>query len=198
MAAGGALVAFAAPASAAVVFSSDFETPAYAGTGYQLVDSVQGWDLSGGSWIEVQHGSVAGLSHSGSQHVELDSTGNSAMSRIIGAGDYVLSFWYSARPGVGADSNGIELWVDGANVLTLAEAGGSQTAWTEHSYAFSLSGDGLIEFRAVGANDSYGGYLDDITLSTAAIPEPASWALLIAGFGLVGAAMRRRPVVAFA
>lgn len=27
-----------------------------------------------------------------------------------------------------------------------------------------------------------------------AVPEPASWALMIAGFGLVGAALRRRPV----
>jgi hypothetical protein len=32
----------------------------------------------------------------------------------------------------------------------------------------------------------------------AVVPEPASWALMIAGFGLVGAAMRRRSVrVAF-
>nr|WP_310525357.1 PEPxxWA-CTERM sorting domain-containing protein [Polymorphobacter sp.] len=29
-------------------------------------------------------------------------------------------------------------------------------------------------------------------LSSGAVPEPASWAMLIAGFGLVGAAMRRR------
>lgn len=35
--------------------------------------------------------------------------------------------------------------------------------------------------------------LDDIYYGgTAGIPEPASWALLIAGFGLTGAAMRRR------
>jgi PEP-CTERM motif len=27
------------------------------------------------------------------------------------------------------------------------------------------------------------------------VPEPASWALMIAGFGLVGAAMRRRAAV---
>jgi hypothetical protein len=26
------------------------------------------------------------------------------------------------------------------------------------------------------------------------VPEPASWALLIAGFGLMGAAMRRRTI----
>jgi hypothetical protein len=31
-----------------------------------------------------------------------------------------------------------------------------------------------------------------------AVPEPASWAMLIAGFGLVGAAQRRRKAVAAA
>jgi hypothetical protein len=34
--------------------------------------------------------------------------------------------------------------------------------------------------------------LDDIE-PTPAVPEPASWAMMIAGFGLVGGAMRRRP-----
>jgi len=33
---------------------------------------------------------------------------------------------------------------------------------------------------------------------TGAVPEPASWAMLIAGFGLTGAAMRRRRVTAVA
>lgn len=31
-------------------------------------------------------------------------------------------------------------------------------------------------------------------LATAAVPEPATWAMMIAGFGLVGAAMRRRSI----
>jgi PEP-CTERM motif len=35
-------------------------------------------------------------------------------------------------------------------------------------------------------------FIDNFTLNTAAVPEPASWALMIAGFGLVGGAMRRR------
>jgi hypothetical protein len=30
---------------------------------------------------------------------------------------------------------------------------------------------------------------------TGVVPEPASWAMLIAGFGLVGATQRRRKVV---
>jgi hypothetical protein len=36
------------------------------------------------------------------------------------------------------------------------------------------------------------------TLTISAIPEPASWALMIAGFGLVGSALRRRKAVAAA
>ena len=35
-----------------------------------------------------------------------------------------------------------------------------------------------------------------LTIGTAGVPEPASWAMLIAGFGLVGAAARRRTVAA--
>lgn len=44
-----------------------------------------------------------------------------------------------------------------------------------------------------GANDYWAAF-NDITTSgaTGAIPEPASWAMMIAGFGLVGATMRRR------
>jgi hypothetical protein len=34
-----------------------------------------------------------------------------------------------------------------------------------------------------------------ITYTVAAVPEPASWAMMIAGFGLIGGALRRRPEV---
>jgi len=41
-------------------------------------------------------------------------------------------------------------------------------------------------------NNEYIGVRDITTLTGAVVPEPASWAMLIAGFGLVGAAARRR------
>ena len=38
---------------------------------------------------------------------------------------------------------------------------------------------------------------DDLVIRVTAVPEPASWAMLICGFGLVGAVSRRRKQVAF-
>ena len=41
--------------------------------------------------------------------------------------------------------------------------------------------------------DGYNGGVSDVSFTTAnAVPEPTSWAMLIAGFGLVGATLRRR------
>ena len=56
---------------------------------------------------------------------------------------------------------------------------------------------------AVNAGDSYGffvrttdGALGRGVMTIGAVPEPQSWVMLIAGFGLVGAAARRRSAVA--
>ena len=56
---------------------------------------------------------------------------------------------------------------------------------------------------AVNAGDTYGFYIRSTdgalgrgVLTIGAVPEPASWAMLIAGFGLVGAVARRRRAVA--
>jgi hypothetical protein len=54
-------------------------------------------------------------------------------------------------------------------------------------------------FDCVAAFGYTGGFPDaTLTLTTGAAPEPASWALTIAGFGLLGAAVRRRRAVALA
>lgn len=47
-----------------------------------------------------------------------------------------------------------------------------------------------------GFDESWG--FDNLSITVAGIPEPANWAMLIAGFGLVGAMARRRRVVAAA
>jgi hypothetical protein len=53
-----------------------------------------------------------------------------------------------------------------------------------------------ITFAGAGQNDGFG--FDDLTVgqAAAAVPEPATWAMFIGGFGLIGGAMRRRQRVA--
>ena len=56
--------------------------------------------------------------------------------------------------------------------------------------AWGYNGGGGVAVR--GFNGAY----DTITMTNAAVPEPAAWALMILGFGAVGAAARRRAVAA--
>jgi hypothetical protein len=48
-----------------------------------------------------------------------------------------------------------------------------------------------VSFKGAKVTDGFG--FDDLTIgTTAAVPEPATWAMFISGFGLIGGAMRRR------
>ncbi len=86
----------------------------------------------------------------------------------------------------------------GADLVALAydRASDSLFGWNRNASSldqYSKSGTLLqsqvVNVGAFGVSNPFGG---EIAASAAAVPEPASWALLIAGFGLTGAAMRRR------
>jgi len=87
----------ASPALAVTSFTNDWESGAYGGSGFVVLPAYEGWTSTFGPGIEVQYGSVAGAPHGGTHLVELDSYGNSVMSRAIDAGNYTLTFWYSDR-----------------------------------------------------------------------------------------------------
>jgi hypothetical protein len=98
-----------------------------------------------------------------------------------------LGFDGTIRTGLGGAATVVNSSAnDGTSVLTfLAPLAAYQ------SYLFTTR---------VGGDVNYGGQLgqgyriDSITAS-GAVPEPATWAMFIAGFGLVGAAVRRRKAV---
>lgn len=72
-------------------------------------------------------------------------------------------------------------------------SGGSGNAFLSAGnrlYAVNLSSGAATQLGTVGAS------LRGLTAS--AVPEPATWAMLILGFGLVGTALRRRPAAATA
>lgn len=99
------------------------------------------------------------------------------------------------------------VWLDGVNALVLGSDPTSIISapikfFLDESYEFGTGSvdfirlyNGALDAGAVSQLWNGGTPLGSSTL-TGAIPEPASWALLIAGFGLTGAALRRRRAIA--
>jgi hypothetical protein len=76
--------------------------------------------------------------------------------------------------------------------LTIdGRADGYGTARDDYSYQLfdgtTLVGSGTIDAR----NDAHSGSVT-LDVATGAVPEPASWAMFLGGFGVIGGALRRR------
>jgi len=79
---------------------------------------------------------------------------------------------------------------------TMGVTGAGGGAWVsgtgdDQVYTVTLNTGAYKEFWFGNNNDSADGYRLD-SVSVAPVPEPATWALLIAGFGLTGSVLRRR------
>jgi hypothetical protein len=197
-----ALSALPQAANAAnLIFNGSFEADSQASGSWAIYSNLSGW--AGGSYgIELRN-NVAGAAFDGSNYIELDTTHNSASTQVINTSlgaQYILSFAYSPREGVLASSNGIEVLWNGLSQGIFTGAGApSGNVWGLTSLTVTgASPFSSVEFRAVGTDDSYGGSLDYVSLTavnetvTTAVPEPETYAMLLAGLGLLGFAARRR------
>jgi hypothetical protein len=63
-----------------------------------------------------------------------------------------------------------------------------QSRFVGGHFSFSRSSVYVQMARVYGSFDSFG----SVSVTNGAVPEPATWALMIGGFGMVGAAARRR------
>lgn len=221
------VLSLAAPASAAVVFSDNFDAEnggatALSYNGFANFSVIGNVDLvKNGDYSIVCSGSC----------VDLDGTTGpgritSLQSFAFSAGDTVR---YTATLGGNqrdAASDGFYLGFNfGGNTslvnygYNFANLGGNDQivysgTTTGISTSFAIAGNqsfgsyslfftagnaGTLKFfTGTGSADNVGPLLDKVALSIdkAAVPEPAAWAMMLAGFGLVGAAMRRREKVA--
>lgn len=72
-------------------------------------------------------------------------------------------------------------------------ADGSQMTSSNNRRVFFSLAPGETLDRLEFTSNGYAFEVDDIVFTgTSAVPEPAAWAMMIGGFGLVGGAMRRR------
>ncbi|MGZ3402835.1 MAG: PEPxxWA-CTERM sorting domain-containing protein [Phenylobacterium sp.] len=102
--------------------------------------------------------------------------------------------------------------LDGFDIGSLAETTGidlfgtgfpipRNDPWTDHTISFTATqaGSVQIDLRSYSV-DGRGPLLDNVALDVTggSVPEPASWALMILGFGGAGAVLRRRRRTALA
>lgn len=88
--------------------------------------------------------------------------------------------------------NGGELFLNGVSIGSV----GSFTDWTNFaSTANFIAGLNTLDFVASNAGGPTGARIEfgasDVQ-AVGVVPEPAAWALMLGGFGIAGAAMRRR------
>jgi hypothetical protein len=104
------------------------------------------------------------------------------------AGGYSFSFTTSS-----ANVNIAEAFVTGAGLLSPLSLfktvdDGTTEQWKLSNYGLDA---GTYRLTILGAAPGIGDSLTG-TVNFTAVPEPATWALMILGFGLVGGALRRR------
>lgn len=188
------LLSIAQASAANLLINGGFEDPSLSNGTWSIYTTISGWTNTSGAGIEIQN-NVAGAPQEGNQHVELDSHNNSAMVSDAFLTDngaaYLLTFWYSDRPGVAANSNGISGEVGDALFSVLGGLGGNGTMWTKYEIPFVGTGSDTIEFSADGVSDSLGGYIDNVSVSRASVPEGGA-TLVLFGAVMGGLSMIRR------
>ncbi len=108
----------------------------------------------------------------------------------------------SLQSGFGFDANRLM----GDFTVNIFGEGGSALGNFSYPSANGLTffgfGSSAVDIRSAtiaGTDGTFGFALDNFTFNTntvtPAVPEPATWAMMLVGFGLVGSAMRRRQKV---
>jgi hypothetical protein len=126
----------------------------------------------------------------GASDIEATNAITQSFATVIGK-RYDVSLRYGALGGAG--TQGINLNIsDGFGfaffVSAINDLDATFTTFTTSFIANNTST--VIGFSNFSGPDGIDPILDDVSVTT--VPEPASWAMLIAGFGLVGAVARRQ------
>jgi hypothetical protein len=177
-----------------LVANGSFEADAVASNTWVITQNITGWQ--GGLYgIETRNNAV-GTAYDGNNFVELDTSANSSMSQSVGTyvGQVLLSFYFSARPETSAATNGLSVLFGGQNIaLSVGGNPDSVHHWQQYTGLFNLGGTSatnILSFYATGTSDSYGTSLDKVSVT--AVPEPETFALFLAGLGMLGLMAKRR------
>lgn len=180
-----------------LISNGSFESTVQTKGTWAIYNTITGW-TTGSRGVEVRN-NVVGSALDGSNFVELDTTANSSISQsfaTIAGALYELSFAYATRSGTNVGTNGINWQLSGANLSGEVGKDGN-TSWTTYTTSFTGTGSLMtLSFSANGRSDSLGTSLDAVSVtqlaSVSAVPEPESYAMMLAGLGAIGMLVHRR------
>lgn len=108
----------------------------------------------------------------------------------LGIGAYILDFYYQPRkPGDIESTNRIDYGI--ADIAESYVTGALRNGWANVELNFNVLTEGVysVFFSAGGRVDTLGGFIDNVSLEAAPVPEPST---LLLGGGLAGLAFYRR------
>jgi hypothetical protein len=131
--------------------------------------------------LEIPFASVPNYTQlNGGQFLSVDL---SALGFMVSQGDVFTIQLEAGNNG----SNTVFGWAFGNDI----DGNGTAGAFANYAGGVNrLTQDGGQSWSVTGFDRAFRTYVD-----AGAVPEPATWAMLITGFGIVGAAARRRPIV---
>jgi hypothetical protein len=162
--------------------------------------SIPGWDVTSGD-INIVVGTYSSsppgtnLAYEGDQYLDLvGESGAGSIEQTIAtvAGQtYMLTFAYSNNIfGGAALASANYLIASLGGVVIHGTASATDLDWTVFTGTFVGTGSDTLSFTSILDAQNGSVFLDGVSI--AAVPEASTWAMMILGFGLAGAAIRRR------
>ena len=198
-----AAVLSAGAASAASITNGSFELNgpgAVPGGNYVTINagdssSIPGWTVTAGS-VDFIGGYWTASDGFNSLDMDGSSTGEIAqtISTVIGQ-SYTVGFDFAGNPTGDIKHMGVQATGSAQQVYSFDTAGHATygMGWVHETYAFTATSLlTALTFTSLTGGSS-GPALDNVTImggSAGGVPEPATWMMLMAGFGIVGAGMR--------
>jgi len=105
-------------------------------------------------------------------------------------GDFSLSFDLSGHTSGGFVGGAVDSGIDEFSTICCVVTPEGQN---HYQFFFTGEGDTVVRFNFMTSQDGEFATLDNVVVERAggAVPEPAAWALMLIGFGLAGAGLRR-------
>lgn len=162
---------------------------------------VSGWTPTEGSRIEIRN-RVVGTAYEGKHFAEVDSHYYDKQADEIGffqdivteiGKKYTLSFAYGPREQSSVNGDNL-LSVTFGNLYEEFDAGNSVDGWQRFTQTITATDTTTrLKFLSLGKRDTLGANVDDVSVETAAVPEPASMlGLLAVGAVAAGGALKKK------